>query len=337
MGCSDMQPANRADVRDEQGELWSTSVAGRNRVSVSSAQGKSFDIDKRLIWEAWKQVKQRQGAPGIDGQTIEQFEADLKGNLYKLWNRMSSGTYFPSPVRTVEIPKPGSDQTRTLGVPTVYDRAAQTAVAMLLDDLVDPWFHEDSYGYRKGRSALDAVEVCRQRCWKSDWVIDLDIKGFFDNVPRDRMLEAVAHHTDLKWVLLYVQRWLAAPAQQRDGSVVERDRGTPQGAPISPLLSNLFMHYAFDVWIAREHPGVQFERYCDDVIVHCASEHRPGASGMRSLVGSPSSGYSSIRTRRRSCTARTMTGATAMTSRRSRSLGTRSRRVGRRTAGESTL
>lgn len=241
-------------------------------MSVSSAQGKSFDIDKRLIWEAWKQVKERQGAPGIDGQTIEQFEADLQGQLYKLWNRMSSGTYFPSPVRVVEIPKPGSDQKRMLGVPTVYDRVAQTAVAMLLDELVDPVFHDDSYGYRKGRSALDAVAVCRQRCWESDWVIDLDIKGFFDNVPRQRILDAVAHHTDLKWVRLYVERWLAAPVQQPDGSVVERDRGTPQGAPISPLLSNLFMHYAFDVWMHRACPGVRFERYCDDVIIHCASE-----------------------------------------------------------------
>jgi RNA-directed DNA polymerase len=241
-------------------------------VSVASAQGKSFAIDKRLIWEAWKQVKQRRGAPGIDEQTIEQFEADLEGQLYKLWNRMSSGTYFPSPVRLVEIPKPGSDQPRMLGVPTVYDRVAQTAVAMLLDEVVDPVFHDDSYGYRRRRSALDAVAVCRRRCWESDWVIDLDIKGFFDNVPRDRILAAVAHHTDLAWVRLYVARWLAAPTQQPDGSVVERDRGTPQGAPISPLLSNLFMHYAFDVWIARVIPGVRFERYCDDVIVHCASE-----------------------------------------------------------------
>jgi RNA-directed DNA polymerase len=243
-------------------------------VSASSAQGKPFDIDKRLIWKAWKQVKERQGAPGVDGQTIEQFEADLAGNLYKLWNRMSSGSYFPSPVRAVAIPKPGSAQMRTLGVPTVCDRVAETAVAMLLDDLVDPVFHEDSYGYRRGRSALDAVATCRRRCWKSDWVIDLDIKGFFDNVPWDRTLAAVAHHTDLKWVRLYVERWLAAPAQQPDGSVVERDRGTSQGAPISPLLSNLFMHYAFDAWIVRTIPEVQFERYCDDVIVHCAREQQ---------------------------------------------------------------
>jgi RNA-directed DNA polymerase len=198
-------------------------------VSMSGVQGKSFDIDKRLIWEAWKQVRARQGAPGIDGQTIEQFEAKLHASLYKLWNRMSSGTYFPSPVRTLEIPKPGSDQTRTLGVPTVYDRVAQTAVAMLLDDLVDPVFHEDSHGYRKGRSALDAVAVCRERCWRSDWVIDLDIKGFFDNLPQDRILAAVAHHTDLKWVLLYVQT-VACRTYAAAGRIAGRTgQGNPAG------------------------------------------------------------------------------------------------------------
>ncbi len=243
-------------------------------MGISGGQGKPFEIDKRLIWEAWKQVKKNQGAPGIDGQTIEQFEQDLKGNLFKLWNRMSSGTYFPSPVRVVEIPKPGTAGKRALGIPTVYDRVAETAVSMLLEEIVDPVFHDDSYGYRKGRSALDAVGVCRERCWRSSWVIDLDIKGFFDNIPHDRILAAVAHHTDLKWVLLYVQRWLAAPVQQQDGSVARRGKGTPQGAPISPLISNLFMHYAFDAWISRECPGVRFERYCDDVIVHCASEQQ---------------------------------------------------------------
>ena len=243
-------------------------------MGMSGVQGKSFEIDKRLIWEAWKQVKKNQGAPGIDGQTIEQFEQDLKGNLFKLWNRMSSGTYFPSPVRVVEIPKPGTAGKRALGIPTVYDRVAETAVSMLLEEIVDPVFHDDSYGYRKGRSALDAVGVCRERCWRSSWVIDLDIKGFFDNIPHDRILAAVAHHTDLKWVLLYVQRWLAAPVQQQDGPVARREKGTPQGAPISPLISNLFMHYAFDAWLSRECPGVRFERYCDDVIVHCASEQQ---------------------------------------------------------------
>jgi len=238
-------------------------------MGISGGQGKPFEIDKRLIWEAWKQVKSRQGAPGVDGQTIAQFEERLERNLYKLWNRMSSGSYLPSPVRVVEIPKKGSDSSRILGVPTVCDRVAQTAVAMLLGEIVDPLFHDDSFGYRPGRSALDAVGRCRERCWKSNWVIDLDIKSFFDTVPQDRILQAVAHHTESKWVRLYVERWLGSPSQMPDGSVVGRERGMPQGAPISPLLANLFMHYAFDMWITREIPGVRFERYCDDAIVHC--------------------------------------------------------------------
>jgi RNA-directed DNA polymerase len=233
---------------------------------------KSFEISKHLVFEAYLRVKANKGAAGVDGESIEQFEADLKGNLYKLWNRLSSGCYFPPPVRMVEIGKPGGRGVRILGVPTVADRIAQTVVAMVLEPLVEPVFHPDSYGYRPRRSALDAVEVCRERCWKSDWVIDLDIQGFFDNLDHDLVLKAVSHHTDQRWVLLYVERWLKAPPQRPDGSLLARDRGSPQGSAISPLLSNLFMHYAFDLWMAREHPGVRFERYCDDVVVHCRSE-----------------------------------------------------------------
>jgi group II intron reverse transcriptase/maturase len=233
---------------------------------------KSFEISKHLVFEAYLRVKANKGAAGVDGESIEQFEADLKGNLYKLWNRLSSGCYFPPPVRMVEIDKPGGRGVRILGVPTVADRIAQTVVAMVLEPLVEPVFHPDSYGYRPRRSALDAVEVCRGRCWKSDWVIDLDIQGFFDNLDHDLVLKAVSHHTDQRWVLLYVERWLKAPLQRPDGSLLARDRGSPQGSAISPLLSNLFMHHAFDLWMAREHPGVRFERYCDDVVVHCRSE-----------------------------------------------------------------
>lgn len=233
---------------------------------------KSFEISKHLVFEAYLRVKANKGAAGVDGESIEQFEADLKGNLYKLWNRLSSGCYFPPPVRMVEIDKPGGRGVRILGVPTVADRIAQTVVAMVLEPLVEPVFHPDSYGYRPRRSALDAVEVCRGRCWKSDWVIDLDIQGFFDNLDHDLVLKAVSHHTDQRWVLLYVERWLKAPLQRPDGSLLARDRGSPQGSAISPLLSNLFMHHAFDLWMAREHPGVRFERYCDDVVVHCHSE-----------------------------------------------------------------
>ena len=198
---------------------------------------------------------------------------DLQGNLYKLWNRLSSGSYFPPPVRAVEIPKKDGSS-RTLGVPTVADRIAQTVVRGYLEPEVEPVFHEDSYGYRPGRSALDAVGVCRERCWRQDWVLDLDIRAFFDRVPWDLVLKAVAHHTDQRWILMYVERWLKAPLQREDGSLVERDRGTPQGSAISPLLANMFLHYAFDAWIAREYPGVRFERYCDDVIVHAASERQ---------------------------------------------------------------
>jgi RNA-directed DNA polymerase len=239
--------------------------------------GKAFDIPKELIWRAYLKVKDNKGAAGVDGQSLADFAQDEKNNLYKIWNRMSSGSYFPPPVRAVEIPKAGGDGVRVLGVPTVADRIAQTAVAMVLEPMVEPMFHPDSYGYRPGRSALDAVGVCRQRCWKRAWVIDLDIQSFFDTVPHDPILMAVAHHTNLPWVLLYVKRWLTAPLQQPDGSLVRRDRGTPQGSAISPLLTNLFMHYAFDEWLRREHPQVWFERYCDDVIVHCVSQQRAQA------------------------------------------------------------
>ena len=190
---------------------------------------KSFEISKNVVYEAYLKVKANKGAAGVDGESIEQFEENLKGNLYRLWNRMSSGSYFPPPVRMVEIDKPGGKGVRVLGVPTVADRIAQTVVAMYLEPLVEPVFHPDSYGYRPGRSALDAVGVCRERCWRSDWVLDLDIQGFFDNLDHDLVLKAVAHHTDQLWILLYVQRWLVAPLQRGDGSLVARDRGSPQG------------------------------------------------------------------------------------------------------------
>ena len=205
---------------------------------------KPFDISKREVWEAYLKVKAKKGAPGVDGCTIEEFEKDLKGNLAKIWNRMSSGTYFPPPVLAVEIPKPHGGGTRILGVPTVADRIAQTVVARHLGQRVDPLFHQDSYGYRPGRSALDAVAVCRKRCWKKDWVVDLDIQKFFDSVPWELILTSVAHHLGAgqEWILLYVRRWLQAPLRQTDGTTTARDRGTPQGSAISPVLANLFMH-----------------------------------------------------------------------------------------------
>jgi RNA-directed DNA polymerase len=241
-------------------------------MSEPRLQGKSQDIPKRLVWDAWLKVKENGGSAGADGVSIEQFEENLKNNLFKLWNRMSSGSYFPGPVRAVEIPKKGG--TRRLGIPNIVDRVAQTVAVMALEPEVEKVFHDDSYGYRPGRSPLDAVKVCRERCFKKDWVVDLDVRAFFDSVPWDLMRKAVARHTDQKWILLYVERWLKAPMLMPDGTLAERTRGTPQGGPISPLLANLFLHYGFDVWMAREFPGVPFERFADDVVVHCVSERR---------------------------------------------------------------
>ena len=221
---------------------------------------------------AWEKVRANDGAPGVDAVGINRFQERWGDNLYKLWNRMSSGSYFPGPVRAVEIPKDHGAGVRVLGVPNVADRVAQTAAAMLLEEKLEPIFHPGSYGYRPGRSAQDAVAVCRRRCWEHDWVIDCDIRAFFDSVPHDLLLKAVAHHTSERWVLLYIERWLKAPMQMPDGTVVPREKGTPQGSPISPLLANLFMHYAFDRWMDREHPGCPFERYADDIVIHCDSE-----------------------------------------------------------------
>jgi RNA-directed DNA polymerase len=233
-------------------------------------EAKSYVISKQVVWEAYQKVKANRGAAGVDGESIEAFETDLKNNLYKIWNRMSSGSYFPPPVRVVEIPKT-SGGVRSLGIPTVGDRVAQMVVKMHLEPLVEPHFHPDSYGYRPGKSALDAVATARQRCWRFDWSIDLDIKGFFDNLDWQLVLKAVRHHTQIPWILLYIERWLKASVQKQDGSREERTKGSPQGAVISPILANLFMHYAFDRWMQRTYPQVPFERYADDVIIHARS------------------------------------------------------------------
>ena len=232
---------------------------------------KPFDISKREVWEAFKRVKANQGAAGVDGQSIEDFEARLTANLYKLWNRLSSGSYMPSPVRRVDIPK-ASGGTRPLGIPTVADRVAQEVVRRHLEPLLEPVFHPDSYGYRPGRSAIDAIRTARQRCWRADWVLDIDVKGFFDSIDHELLIRAVRKHTKCSWALLYIDRWLKAPAMLEGGELVAREQGTPQGGVISPLLANLFLHYAFDAWVGRAMPGVTFERYADDIICHCRSE-----------------------------------------------------------------
>jgi RNA-directed DNA polymerase len=250
---------------------------GRNLLD----RAKPFEIPKREVWEAYKWVRANKGAAGVDGQSIEDFEADLSNNLYKLWNRMSSGSYHPPPVRRVDIPK-GDDRTRPLGIPTVADRVAQTVVKRFLEPLVEPHFHDDSYGYRPNKSALEAVGRARQRCWRHPWVLDLDIKAFFDSIDSILLMRAVRKHTDCRWVLLYIERWLKAPEQMEDGSIVARERGTPQGGVISPLLANLFLHYAFDQWMRRNRPVIPFERYADDVICHCRSEEQ--ARNLRALL-----------------------------------------------------
>jgi len=235
---------------------------------------KPFQISKALVWEAYQKVAANKGAPGVDGCSIEEFEKDLKNNLYRIWNRMSSGSYFPPPVKAVEIPKSHGGGTRILGVPTVADRIAQTVVALTLEPRVERIFHADSYGYRIGRSALDAVAACRQRCWSRDWVVDLDIQNFFGSCPHDLIVKAVEANTDQPWVVLYVRRWLTAPVQQPDGTLITPERGTPQGSAVSPVLANLFLHYALDSWLAREYPSLHFERYVDDAVVHCVTRRQ---------------------------------------------------------------
>jgi len=244
-------------------------------MTSTDTTNKPFKIDKRRVYEAYKAVKSNGGAAGVDRQTIEQFEADLGGNLYKIWNRMSSGTYFPPPVLAVSIPKKSGGQ-RILGVPTVSDRIAQMVVKQLIEPDLDPIFLPDSYGYRPRKSALDAVGATRERCWKYNWVLEFDIKGLFDNIDHELLLRAVRKHVKYKWALLYIERWLTAPMEQ-GGNRIERTRGTPQGGVVSPILSNLFLHYTFDLWMRRAHPDLPWCRYADDGLVHCRTEQEAEA------------------------------------------------------------
>ena len=238
---------------------------------MDATKTKPFNIDKKLVYDAYKAVKANAGAAGVDEQTIEQFDADLMRNLYKIWNRMSSGAYFPPPVRAVPIPKKNGGQ-RILGVPTVADRVAQMVVKQIVERAVEPIFMPDSYGYRPNKSALDAIGVTRERCWRYDWVLEFDIRGMFDNIDHTLLMRAVHKNVKCKWSLLYIERWLKAPMELEDETRIERTRGTPQGGVISPVLANLFMHYTFDAWMTREYPDLPWCRYADDGLVHCRTE-----------------------------------------------------------------
>ncbi len=240
---------------------------GRNPLK----KARPFEISQKVVVKAWKQVKANQGAAGVDKQSIAEFEENFRNNLYTIWNRMSSGSYMPPPVRTVVIPKKTGGE-RVLGVPSVSDRVAQTVAKLYFEPMVEPHFHEDSYGYRPNKSSLDAVEVTRRRCWKYEWVLEFDIKGLFDNIDHELLMRTVRHHTKERWLLLYIERWLKAPFQKDDGTVVGRTKGTPQGGVVSPVLANLFLHYVFDLWMKRSYPLLPFCRYADDGIVHCRTE-----------------------------------------------------------------
>lgn len=243
---------------------------------------KSFSISKQIVWEAYKRVKANRGSAGIDDVTIDMFEQNLKGNLYKVWNRMSSGSYFPPPVKQVEIPKKDGSK-RCLGIPTVSDRIAQMVVKLLMEPTIDSQFHPDSYGYRPGKSAKSAVEITRQRCWQYDWVVEFDIKGAFDNINHPLLMKAVKHHVKDRWIILYIERWLIAPFENVEGNLVSRKQGIPQGGVISPLLMNLFLHYTFDCWMERHYPQNLFARYADDAVVHCRSQEE--AEGLLVKIG----------------------------------------------------
>jgi RNA-directed DNA polymerase len=232
---------------------------------------KPFAIPKALVVKAYELVKANKGAAGIDRQSLSDFDKDLKDNLYLIWNRLSSGSYFPPAVRAVPIPKKQGGE-RILGIPTVSDRIAQMVVKLVFEPTVEPYFHPDSYGYRPNKSALDAIGVTRQRCWRYNWVIEYDIKGLFDNIDHELLMKAVRKHTSNKWVVLYIERWLKAPMELPDGTLVERTQGTPQGGVISPILSNLFLHYVVDAWMTRTHPKLKWCRYADDGLIHCRTE-----------------------------------------------------------------
>jgi len=234
---------------------------------------KSVPITTEQVWEAYQEVRKHGKSAGVDEQTMKDFEAVKQAQLYKVWNRMASGSYFPPPVRRHEIPKPDGKK-RKLGIPTVGDRVAQAVVKGYLEPQIDKHFHKNSFGYRPNRNAQQAIEQATRQCYEKAWVIDLDIKGFFDNLDHELVMKAVRKHTEEKWVLMYIERWLKAPIEHEDGTLEYPTKGSPQGGVISPLLANLYLHYTFDLWIDINFPGVEFERYADDIIIHCSSKRQ---------------------------------------------------------------
>ena len=232
---------------------------------------KPYGISKKMVLDAYRHVKANRGAAGIDEISLKMFEAHLSSNLYKLWNRLASGSYFPPPVMQVEIAKKQGG-VRVLGVPTVADRIAQAVVKARIECELEPLFHPDSYGYRLNLSAADAVAVTRKRCWKYEWAVEFDIRRAFDELDWELLLKAVRKHVKDRWALLYIERWLKAPFVTKAGQILSRSKGTPQGSVIGPVLMNLFMHYAFDRWMQAEYWYCPFARYADDAVVHCRSE-----------------------------------------------------------------
>lgn len=235
-------------------------------------KAKPFSISRRLVYMAYQKVRSNKGTAGIDNMTLNEFEKNHRNLLYKVWNQMSSGSYMPPAVKLVEIPKKGGG-TRPLGIPTVADRIAQTVVRGLLEPKLESVCHASSYGCRMDRNAHDAVTKARERCWKQSWVLDLDIEKFYDTIPHDLLMKAVMRHCSCKWMLLHIERWLAAPVQNQDGAIAARTMGVPQGSVIGPVLANLYLHYCLDVWLSREYPQILFERYMDDMLIHCQNEN----------------------------------------------------------------